>query len=118
MLARSIDVQAYARCEGKRAESEAEANCDGEKRRSGSGKGKGKIEAKKRPETRRQGSLWDLVALCLRHGRFWLQNLLYATVLCPRSSPVSCRPSLMAMKAILVLVRWSQESAGLDGGRV
>lgn len=118
MLARSIDVQAYARCEGKRAESEAEANCDGEKRRSGSGKGKGKIEAKKRPETRRQGSLWDLVARCLRHGRFWLQNLLYATVLCPRSSPVSCRPSLMAMKAILVLVRWSQESAGLDGGRV
>lgn len=70
MLARSIDVQAYARCEGKRAESEAEANCDGEKRRSGSGKGKGKIEAKKRPETRRQGSLWDLVARCLRHGRF------------------------------------------------
>lgn len=49
MLAQSIDVQACARCEGKRAGSEAEANCDGEKRRSGSGKGKGKIEAKKRP---------------------------------------------------------------------
>lgn len=76
------------------------------------------MEAKQRPETRRQGSLSDLVARYPRHGRSWLQNLLSATVACPRSSPGSCRPSLMAMIATLALVRWPRESAGLGGGRV